>query len=125
MKLKRKQKNKSRVSRVRANKEMVKHYKELSETGISELRFKNLCVDYLLSVLDEIEKVTDDDLAKAIVQNSRARHILDKNVHSMLLFKDSNDSFMVNTFKRRTLVGDMFVEDFPDEYENNPKGNGN
>lgn len=120
MKLKRKQKNKSRVSRVRANKEMVKHYKELSETGISELRFKNLCVDYLLSVLDEIEKVTDDGLVKAIVQNSRARHILDKNIHSMLLFKDSNDSLM-----RGVSPDSITVEEFPDEYENNPKGNGN
>ena len=64
---------------------MCEHYKTLSDTGISELKYEKLNVKYLLSVLDELE-VVGDELVGAIIDNAKNRHSLDKIIHAKLLF---------------------------------------
>jgi hypothetical protein len=46
-----------------------------------------LQVDHLYNALDEIEAMTNDPLAKAVIKNSKERHQLDKLIHTRTLFK--------------------------------------
>ena len=62
-------------------KEMTTHYKELYEVALKELRFKNMKVDYLLSVFDEIEAFTYDKLVKGVIDNAKERNHLDSLIH--------------------------------------------
>ena len=68
-------------------KEMCQHYHELSDTGIQELKFERMNVDYLLSVLDEV-KTIGGELVGAVVENAVNRHQLDKVIHAKMIFKD-------------------------------------
>lgn len=61
--------------------------KELLESAINELRFSNLQIEYLKSVINEIETITDDVLIKSVIKNTKERHNLDKLIHANLLFK--------------------------------------
>lgn len=56
------------------------------DTTISELQFALLQIEYLLSVLNEIESISDT-LQKKIIDNAKERHYLDKLIHAKLLFK--------------------------------------
>ena len=64
-------------------------YKDLTASAISELTFKNLMVEHLLSIIDEVIEICDDELACAVLENGINRHELDKLIHAKLLF--SND----------------------------------
>jgi len=72
--------------------ELKEHYKELYETALSELKFEKLCVKHLYSVLDEILTISDDELAKAVIENGTNRHRLDKLIHAKGLFKDETNT---------------------------------
>ena len=56
-------------------------------TAVKELQFANMQVEYLLSVLDEIESFSGT-LESAVIANAREKHYLDKNIHAKLLFKE-------------------------------------
>ena len=83
-----KQKLKDNIAQKKANRELYEHYSELLAVGIGELKFKNMKVDYLLGVLDEIQTMTDDKLVKVIIRNAKERNNLDTLIHSRLIFKD-------------------------------------
>jgi len=57
------------------------------ESCIGELQYTNLMVEHLLSVLSEVESMTSDELAKAIIKNGIERHNIDKLVHARMLFE--------------------------------------
>jgi len=82
--LKRQLQNKTAQSR--ANKELYIHYRELSDAAVGELRFKNMKVEYLLGVLDEIESFTNEILVKSVIKNAKERNNLDTLIHAKLLF---------------------------------------
>jgi hypothetical protein len=67
-------------------KELYQYYKELSDVGMTELKFKNLQVDFLYNLLDEIESVTDSELIKSIIENGKNRYELDKIIHAKKIF---------------------------------------
>lgn len=60
--------------------------RDINQAANKELRFKNMKVEYLLSVLHEIESFTDDILVKWVIKNSIKRHNLDTLIHTKLLF---------------------------------------
>lgn len=60
-------------------------YKELSEAGSKELQFANMQIEYLVSVLNELDTFCGT-LEKAVIKNALERHYLDKNIHAKLLF---------------------------------------
>ena len=68
--------------------EMRKHYEELFNTSVGELKFSNISNEYLLSVLQEIQTLTEseDPLIYKIVENAIERNNLDKLVHTRTLF---------------------------------------
>jgi hypothetical protein len=76
----------------KANKELLKHYKEMSSAGISELHFEKLQNDYLLSVLSKVEELANKnvnpELIKQVIENAKQRHYLDKLIHADLIFKN-------------------------------------
>ena len=77
---------KNKEAAFNAAKERVKHYKELLEVGISELKFSNMLNDSLLGTLSEIETFTSDKLAKEVIKNAKERYNLDKIVHARVIF---------------------------------------
>ena len=84
---KRKSKLKKCTAQKKANRDLYEHYKELFETSFKELKFANMQVQYLNSVLEEIESFTDDEMVKAVIENSRNRHMLDKIIHAKKIFE--------------------------------------
>jgi hypothetical protein len=74
----------------KANKELLKHYKEMYCTTVKELRFEKMQVDYLLGVLNEIEELASQKLnpklIEQIVTNAKERQTLDKLINSSLIF---------------------------------------
>lgn len=75
------------INQKQANKALYEHYKELLEASISELRFEKLSVSHLLSVLNEVETMTTDKLAKKVIENGIERHNLDKLIHARGVFE--------------------------------------
>lgn len=72
-------------------KALREHYQSMSDAWLWELRFELLQVDYLLSVMNELEVMTTDPLTKAVIKNTKERHHLDKLIHTRTLFdKDGN-----------------------------------
>lgn len=69
------------------HKEMHEHYKELFETAVSELKYEKMNVSFLYSLIEELE-VLWDDLVKAVIENGKNRHELDKIIHAKLLFQE-------------------------------------
>jgi hypothetical protein len=63
------------------NKGLKTHYKELFETAISELKFKNMQVEILLKELDQIDSFTTDKLVKQVIQLIKTRHVLDISIN--------------------------------------------
>ena len=70
-----------------AAKALRDHYKDLFETSVGELRFERLQNEELLALIDEIMVLTDDQLVKAIIENSKNRYNLNKICHAKKLFK--------------------------------------
>lgn len=68
------------------NKEMHEHYKELFETSVWELKFKNMQVDMLVNELEFIQESTNDKLFKNVIDIVLARKINDDMFHSRNLF---------------------------------------
>ena len=67
-------------------KELTEYYKSLFEAGVSELKAEKLNVDYLLSVLDEIQEISSEGIVKSVIENAINRHNLDKAIHAKKLF---------------------------------------
>lgn len=65
---------------------MHEHYESLFNTSVKELKFYRLCVDHLYNALDEIEKITNDNLVKCLIKNWKERHNLDKLCHARSIF---------------------------------------
>ena len=84
-----KQRLKNKEAARKAARGMADHYKELSEVSLGELRHEKMNVEYLLSVLDEIHAMTDDELTKAVIENAKNRHNLDKIIHARDIFSYS------------------------------------
>lgn len=68
------------------HKDMTKHYKELFETSVSELKFKNMQVSMLVWELEFIQEATNDKLVKNVIDIVLARKINDDLFHSRNLF---------------------------------------
>lgn len=67
--------------------EMREHFESLFHAGTWELRFRLLQIEHLYNVLDEVETMTNDPLAKAVIKNAKERHQLDKLIHARKLFE--------------------------------------
>ena len=79
--------NKAHIhARLKASNAMRDHYKELFETSVSELKFKNMEIDFLYTALDEIASMTNDNLTRMVAENMKQRHQLDKLIHTRTLF---------------------------------------
>ncbi len=61
-------------------------YDDLLKAWIGELKFSNMQNEFLLNVLDEINAMTDDKLAKWVIKNAKERYNLDKLIHARQLF---------------------------------------
>ena len=59
---------------------------EMLASSIWELQFANLQRDYLLSVLQELEVMTNDKLSKSIIENAIERYNMDKLIHVRTIF---------------------------------------
>ena len=74
-----------------ANKELKIHYQELFETAMKELDLEKLSVEFLLGVLCESETLAEkgikSKIIKAVIQNAKERHYLDKMINQSLIFK--------------------------------------
>lgn len=71
----------------RVQSDMREHYESLLHAWVWELRFSNMQNEYLLSVLDEVEVMTDDPLTKSVVKNAKERYQLDRLIHARKLFE--------------------------------------
>ncbi len=77
---------KNNIAQKEANRELYEHYKELNAVGIGELKFKNMKVEFLLSILNEIHAMTDDALVKGVIDNAKERNHLDTLIHTRNIF---------------------------------------
>lgn len=68
------------------NKENI-DFMHLTEIWISQLQFSNLQNEQLLSVLNEIEVMSDDKLAIGIIKNWIEKYNLDRLTHTRVVFK--------------------------------------
>jgi len=68
-------------ARNNTNKGLKIHYKELFDTAIGELKFKNMQVEILLKELDQIDSFTTDKLVKQVIQLIKTRHVLDISIN--------------------------------------------
>jgi len=75
---------------MKAKQEIVEHYEDLFHAWVWELRFERLQNEILLDLLDEIHIISDNVLIKALIENAKNRHQLDKMIHAKMLFKDEN-----------------------------------
>jgi hypothetical protein len=69
-----------------AAKDMKEHYEDLFNAGVRELRFKNICVEHLLTIIDEVYELTKDETIKDLIENGKNRHNLDKIIHAKKIF---------------------------------------
>ena len=69
-----------------AKKEMAEHYRDLFNTAIEQVRFLNLQVDYLKSLLNEVKTIADDNLVSKIIENGLERSNLDKLCQTRVIF---------------------------------------
>ena len=76
----------------KANKELLKHYKELFEASINELQFSNLQIEFLKNTLNEVLNLNNQKvnpkLIKQVIDNAIERHYLDKLIHNNLIGKN-------------------------------------
>lgn len=84
---------KLKISNIRAdyNKEMKEKYQSLFDTSVSELRFKNMKVDFLLNALNEVEvlcgKGVNQKIIKQVIKNAKERNDIDTIIHNHLILK--------------------------------------
>lgn len=75
----------------KVHKELHEYYKELFESWMGELKFKNLKVEHLKNLLNEVEVLLDkgvsNNLIKQIIKNWKERDNIDTSIHNNLLFK--------------------------------------
>jgi len=76
----------NKTSAFLTQKALATHYHELSDCGIGELKFKNMKVEYLLSVIDEVEAMAEDELVSAVIENAKNRNNLDTLIHTRKIF---------------------------------------
>ena len=67
------------------NKE-IKDNEELLEIAINEHTFANLQLGFWISIIEEIEVLTDDKLLRMIINNARERNAIDKVIHCKKVF---------------------------------------
>jgi hypothetical protein len=76
----------------KAKNDLYKHYKDLFETSLIELKFEKLQADYLMNILDEVlelnNKKVNPKLIKQVIENAKERHYLDKLIHADLIFNN-------------------------------------
>lgn len=70
-------------------KEMYQHYQELYEVALGELKFKSLSVDHLLSILEEVVVLLQNErpgmvIAK-VIDNGIERYNIDRNIHNSMI----------------------------------------
>ena len=56
------------------------------DSAVGELRFANLQIEALYNALDEVGAMTDDPLARKVVEMAKERHNIDKLIHARILF---------------------------------------
>ena len=59
---------------------------ELLTASVGELQFANLQIEYLLSVLHELDTFCGT-LEQAMIRNALERHSINKVIHAKILFK--------------------------------------
>ena len=57
------------------------------DAWVGELRFSNMCIEFLYNALDEIVSMTSDPLAKKVAEMAKERHKIDKLIHTRTLFE--------------------------------------
>jgi len=62
--------------------------KDILASSINELRFALLQIHHLQTVLNEVEAMTTDKLAKGVIRNGLERHEIDKLIHARNIFTD-------------------------------------
>ena len=84
-------------------KEMFQHYKELYETALSELKFKSLNVQHLLSIIEEVVVLLSQNrphlMIGKIIDNGIERYNMDLNLHNSSIadWQYSFDDFIPST----------------------------
>jgi hypothetical protein len=71
--------------KIKIRESLLTHYKEMSQTAISELRFANLKEENLKNIIDEVKILlvqdTPNQLIKKVIDNGLERYQLDKLIH--------------------------------------------
>lgn len=60
---------------------------DILDAGVGELRFSNMCIDFLYNAIDEIVSMTNDPLAKKVAEMAKERHNVDKMIHARKIFE--------------------------------------
>jgi hypothetical protein len=59
---------------------------DMLETSIHLLKDANMNIEFLLNTLQEIEKITNDNLVKEMIKNAIEKHNLDKLCQNRVIF---------------------------------------
>lgn len=89
------------VAQKKTYRELYKHYKELLEAGIEELRFANMQNQHLLSIIEEIESLVDDKLILSAIKNGKERWQIDRLIHVRRLFGKNMSKNNLNGLERK------------------------
>ena len=76
-----------------AKADMVEHYKELFETATLHVRFLNMQVDYLKSILGEAKSIADDRLVSRMIDNGLERTVIDNDCQTRVIFGKNPEGF--------------------------------
>lgn len=78
-------------TKLKIQSEMRKHYQEMYNTCIGELKFEKLQAETYKNILDEVQtllqKGVNNKLIKSVIENGVNRGYLDKLIHANLIFK--------------------------------------
>jgi predicted transcriptional regulator len=66
---------------------MITKQQDILKSSVNELRFALLQILHLKQILQEVETMTTDNLAKGVIKNGLERHEMDKLIHTRALFK--------------------------------------
>jgi len=73
----------------KVQRDMREHYQELFTTSISELKSKNMQVEFLKNLINEIETLNNNNMSKnlikGVIRNGLERHYLDIMIHNQLI----------------------------------------
>lgn len=82
---------KEAIEKIWFHNEMHKHYKELYEVAMWELRFSGIQKQHYMSMLDEVEVLLDKNikssLIKKVIENWKERWMIDISIH----FNEKNE----------------------------------